>query len=54
MAAFKLQQIYPAHVLDDKSSQNITFSTTAIPSQTNDNLAKQLYFNLLLQIQSLN
>lgn len=51
MAAFKLKQIYPAHVLFDTSSQYITFSTTTIPSQTNDNLGKQLYFNLLLQIQ---
>lgn len=51
MAAFKLTQIYPAHVPYDTSPQYITFSTTAILSQTIDNLGKQLYFNLLLQIQ---
>lgn len=50
MVAFKLTQVYPAHVPYETSPQHITFSTTAILSQTIDNLGKQLHFHLLLQI----
>lgn len=48
MVAFKVAEIYPAHVPDDPNPPGHCIQSASF-SQTIDSLGKPLYFNLLLQ-----